>query len=189
MDFKEIESAMEALLFAAGEPVSISHIAEALELEKEDARAIMDRFMSDYNYRRGGLRILKLEDNYQIATRPEHRDVIRKLLEPASNPELSRAALEVLSIVAYNQPIIKSLIEQVRGVDCSGVLNKLLARNLIEERGRHHSPGKPILYGTTKEFLRCFGLSSIQDLPGVDMLSAMEQVKIDNQQMRLPLAE
>lgn len=185
MDLKEMGSVVEALLFAAGEPVSVTHIAETLEMDIPTMRSFLDDFMSSYNYKRGGLRIIRMDDNYQICTRPEHYDYVRKLLEPSKNQELSRAALEVLSVIAYNQPIIKSVIEQVRGVDCSGVINKLLARDLIEEKGRHNSPGRPILYGTTREFLRCFGLTSLQELPGVDMLATMEQVKIDNEQLSI----
>ena len=171
----ELHNSIEAMLFASGNPVKISGIANVFEISEEDAEKLMSEFLSAYNFRNTGLRIIKIEDSYQICTRTEHFDVIRKLLLPTKYPDLSKAALEVLSIVAYNQPVIKSVIEQVRGVDCSGVINKLLSRELIEERGRHNSPGKPILYGTTQEFLRCFGLSSIDELPGVDVLADMVQ--------------
>ena len=167
----ELHNTIEAMLFAAGNPVKISKIAEVLELPEDGAEKIMSDFFSEYNFRKTGLRIIRIEDCYQICTRTEHFESVRKLLLPTKYPDLSKAALEVLSIVAYNQPVIKSVIEQVRGVDCTGVINKLLSRDLIEERGRHNSPGKPILYGTTQEFLRCFGLSSIDELPGVDVLA------------------
>lgn len=170
----------EAMLFAAGTPVSVQKFATALEAEPLQMQEMLDGFMSRYNYKHGGLRIIQLEDSYQICTRSEHFDSIQTLLNPAKSPELSRAALEVLSIIAYHQPVIKSVVEQVRGVDCSGIINKLLSRNLIEERGRHPSPGKPILYGTTQEFLRCFGLSTIDELPGVDLLAGMEQVTLEH---------
>lgn len=180
MTVQELDAMFEAMLFAAGMPVSIQKFATALEEEPLKMQEMLDGFMSRYNYKHGGLRIIQLEDSYQICTRSEHFDSIQTLLNPAKSPELSRAALEVLSIVAYHQPVIKSVVEQVRGVDCSGVINKLLSRNLIEERGRHPSPGKPILYGTTQEFLRCFGLSSIDELPGVDLLAGMEQVTLEH---------
>lgn len=179
MDQQELDAMLEAMLFAGGEAVSVQRLAAALEQEPVKMKELMDGFMSRYNYKRSGLRIIQLEESYQICTRSEHFDAIQRLLSPASSPELSRAALEVLSIVAYHQPVIKSVIEQVRGVDCSGVINKLLARDLIEERGRHPSPGKPILYGTTQEFLRCFGLSSLEELPGTDLLAGMEQLTME----------
>ena len=171
----ELCNVIEAMLFAAGGPVKGTKLAEVLEISEGKIESVMAEFLSEYNYRRTGLHIIRIEDCYQICTRTEHFEPIRKLLLPTKYPDLSKAALEVLSIVAYNQPVIKSVIEQVRGVDCSGVINKLLSRDLIEERGRHNSPGKPILYGTTQEFLRCFGLSSIDELPGVDVLAEMVQ--------------
>ncbi len=179
MEQQELDSMLEAMLFAAGAPVSVQRFAVALEEDSLKMQELLDGFMSRYNYKHGGLRIIKLEDSYQICTRSEHFESIQILLNPAKSPDLSRAALEVLSIVAYHQPVIKSVIEQVRGVDCSGVINKLLSRDLIEERGRHPSPGKPILYGTTQEFLRCFGLSSLEELPGTDLLAGMEQLTLE----------
>lgn len=186
MDQPELDSMLEAMLFAAGTAVSVQKLASALEEEPLKMQEIMNGFMSRYNYKRGGLRIIQLEESYQICTRSEHFEPIQRLLSPAASPDLSRAALEVLSIVAYHQPVIKSVIEQVRGVDCSGVINKLLARDLIEERGRHPSPGKPILYGTTQEFLRCFGLSSLDELPGTDLLAGMEQITLEQMKQEHP---
>ncbi len=171
----ELCNTIEAMLFAAGELVQCSKIADVLEKSEEEMTDIIDEFVSEYNFKRSGLRIIKIDKSYQICTRAEYFEPIRRLLLPTKYPDLSRAALEVLSVVAYNQPVIKSVIEEVRGVDCSGVINKLLSRDLIEERGRHNSPGRPILYGTTQEFLRCFGLTSLDDLPGVDVLSEMVQ--------------
>ncbi len=171
----ELFNVIEAMLFAAGNPVACEKIASVLDIPQEKMTGIMQEFLSEYNYRKTGLRIIRIEDSYQICTRTEHFEQIQDLLLPTKYPDLSKAALEVLSIVAYNQPVIKSVIEEVRGVDCSGVINKLLSRDLIEERGRHNSPGRPILYGTTQEFLRCFGLSSIDELPGSDVLAEMVQ--------------
>lgn len=167
----EIYNTIEAMLFAAGNPVKGKAIAEVLGIE--DEQELMEGFLSEYNFKKTGLKVIRIEDSYQLCTRTEYYEEIRELLLPTKYPDLSRAALEVLSIVAYNQPVIKSVIEQVRGVDCSGVINKLLLRDLIEERGRHNSPGRPILYGTTQEFLRCFGLSSLDELPGVEVLAEM----------------
>lgn len=180
----ELFNTIEAMLFASGEPVSVLKMSEALDIPKDELSGIMDEFLSEYNYRKSGLRVIKMDDSFQLCTRTEYFEPIRKLLLPSRYPDLSRAALEVLSIVAYNQPVIKSVIEQVRGVDCSGVINKLLSRELIEERGRHPSPGRPIMYGTTQEFLRAFGLSSIDDLPGVDVLAEMVNA---SEQLTIPM--
>ena len=183
-DKNELFNTIEAMLFASGDPVSVSSLAEALEIDKDELSVIMEEFTSEYNYKKSGLHVIRINNSYQLCTRTEYVEPIRKLLLPTKYPDLSRPALEVLSIIAYNQPVIKSVIEQVRGVDCSGIINKLLSRDLIEERGRHNSPGRPILYGTTQEFLRAFGLSSIDDLPGADALSEMINA---SEQLTIPM--
>lgn len=158
-------SALEAMLFAAGEPVEIDKAASVLEIETDEAAALADNLQKEYEKRNGGVRILKLGDSYQMCSAKEYINHIRALLELKKNTPLSQAALEVLAIVAYNQPVTKAFIEQVRGVDCSGVLRSLNEKELIEERGRLDLPGKPLLYGTTNNFLRCFTLQSLDDLP------------------------
>ena len=158
-------AALEAMLFAAGEPVEIDKVASVLEIKTEKAVALADDLQKEYENRNGGMRILKLGDTYQMCSAKEYITHIRALLELKKNTPLSQAALEVLAIVAYNQPVTKAFIEQVRGVDCSGVLRSLNEKELIEERGRLDLPGKPLLYGTTNNFLRCFTLSSLDDLP------------------------
>lgn len=158
-------SALEAMLFAAGEPVEIDKVASVLEIETDEAAALADNLQKEYEKRNGGVRILKLGDTYQMCSAKEYINHIRALLELKKNTPLSQAALEVLAIVAYNQPVTKAFIEQVRGVDCSGVLRSLNEKELIEERGRLDLPGKPLLYGTTNNFLRCFTLQSLDDLP------------------------
>ena len=158
-------AALEAMLFAAGEPVEIDKVASVLEIETDKAVALADNLQKEYEQRKGGMRILKLGDTYQMCSAKEYITHIRALLELKKNTPLSQAALEVLAIVAYNQPVTKAFIEQVRGVDCSGVLRSLNEKELIEERGRLDLPGKPLLYGTTNNFLRCFTLSSLDDLP------------------------
>lgn len=158
-------AALEAMLFAAGEPVEIDKVASVLEIKTEKAVALADDLQKEYEKRNGGMRILKLGDTYQMCSAKEYITHIRALLELKKNTPLSQAALEVLAIVAYNQPVTKAFIEQVRGVDCSGVLRSLNEKELIEERGRLDLPGKPLLYGTTNNFLRCFTLSSLDDLP------------------------
>ena len=168
MDIKTLEAAIEAILFASGEPVALDKIAQILEIDKPTAAKIIGSLSERKNTESSGLKIIRTESSYQMVTKPEFAPYVRKALEIRRNTPLSPAAMEALAIVAYNQPVTKGYIEQVRGVDCSSILNNLVAKNLVEERGRLEVPGRPILYGTTLEFLKCFGLGSIRDLPEVD---------------------
>ena len=156
---------LEAVLFASGEPVSLARLAEVLELDEETALRLAEDLKNDYNTRAGGLGIVRLDDRYQMVTRRDYADYIRKTMDIRRNTPLSQAAMEVLAIVAYNQPVTRAFIEQVRGVDCGAVVQGLAAKNLIEEKGRLELPGRPLLYGTTADFLRCFGVSSLSELP------------------------
>lgn len=161
----QYKACIEAMLFAAGEPVEADKMAQVLVLKPEEVIKIVSALQNEYLSRESGLRILKLGDCYQMCSGKEYIEDIRALLELKKNTPLSQAALEVLAIVAYNQPVTKAFIEQVRGVDCSGVLRSLSEKVLIEEKGRLDLPGRPLLYGTTENFLRCFGLESLEDLP------------------------
>ncbi len=161
----QYKACIEAMLFAAGEPVEADKMAQVLTLKPEEVIKIVSALQNEYLSRESGLRILKLGDCYQMCSGKEYIEDIRALLELKKNTPLSQAALEVLAIVAYNQPVTKAFIEQVRGVDCSGVLRSLSEKVLIEEKGRLDLPGRPLLYGTTENFLRCFGLESLEDLP------------------------
>ena len=161
----QYKACIEAMLFAAGEPVEADKMAQVLALKSEEVIKIVSALQNEYLSRESGLRILKLGDCYQMCSGKEYIEDIRALLELKKNTPLSQAALEVLAIVAYNQPVTKAFIEQVRGVDCSGVLRSLSEKVLIEEKGRLDLPGRPLLYGTTENFLRCFGLESLEDLP------------------------
>ncbi len=165
MEIKEYQAAAEAVLFASGEPVSISRLAEVLELDADTTQRLTDDLMNAINMRAGGLRVVRLDDQYQMCTREDYAGYIRKALDIRRNTPLSQAALEVLAIVAYNQPVTRAFIDQVRGVDCGAVVQGLVAKNLIEEKGRLELPGRPLLYGTTADFLRSFSLSSIEQLP------------------------
>ncbi|MBE6818280.1 MAG: SMC-Scp complex subunit ScpB [Ruminococcaceae bacterium] len=158
-------AAIEAMLFAAGEPVEAEKIATVLEMKSEKVVELITSLQQEYESRNSGICILKLGDSFQMCSAKAYLDVIRTLLELKKNTPLSQAALEVLAIVAYNQPVTKAFIEQVRGVDCSGVLRSLTEKALIEEKGRLDLPGRPLLYGSTENFLRCFGLESLDDLP------------------------
>lgn len=164
----EFFNTAEALLFVSGEPVSIPRFSEILEMPEATVEKLMTEMINEYNYQRRGMKLIRLENSYQLVTRSEYFDYVVKMVTSGQRKVLSPSVLEVLSIVAYNQPVTKAAIEHVRGVDSSYSISKLLERNLIEQRGRLELPGRPLLYGTTDEFLRCFGLESLKDLPALD---------------------
>lgn len=157
--------ALEAVIFAGGEPIHIDKLVEAMQLEKGFVLELIDALSEKLDSADSGIRLAKLEDCYQLCTKSEYADYVRRAFEIRRNTPLSQAALEVLAVVAYNQPVTKAFVEQVRGVDCSGVIGSLSEKGLIEEKGRLDLPGRPLLYGTTPVFLRCFGLESINELP------------------------
>lgn len=167
MDKREIKSIIEGLLFAWGDPLEIKDISQVLNIKVEELEPIMKELMDDLDYNRRGLRIIRFNNSFQIGTRPEHFNYISKLNHNKNKRNLSNAALETLSIIAYKQPIIKSDIENIRGVRCDRALLTLVERNLVKEVGRLDRPGRPILYGTTEEFLKYFGLESLDDLPAL----------------------
>lgn len=165
MDRKQVQAAIEAVLFAAGEPTSLDRLVETLELDTETVQSLVDETMKTINARDGGVMMVQMDDSYQLCTRKEYADYVRRALALHRNVPLSQAAMEVLAIVAYNQPVTRAFIDQVRGVDCGAVLQGLVAKSLVEEKGRLELPGRPLLYGTTLHFLRCFGLQSLAQLP------------------------
>lgn len=165
MKNKELISAFEAVLFASGEPISIERLAQVFEISPDEVVEYMDILSEKYEKNDSGLVVVRLENTYQMATKEKFADYIKKAFDIRRRTPLSSAALEVLAVVAYNQPVTKAFIEQVRGVDCSGVVSTLVEKGLIEERGRLELPGKPLLYGTTKNFLRCFSISDLSELP------------------------
>lgn len=165
MEKQKIKAAIEAVLFAAGAPVEADRLANALETQLKTVKEAADELITEYNASVRGLTIIKLNDSYQMCNKKEYGEFIRRVMDLRRNTPLSQAALEVLAVVAYNQPVTKAFVEQVRGVDCSGVIGSLTTKGLIEERGRLELPGRPLLYGTTENFLRCFQLSSLDDLP------------------------
>lgn len=181
MEIKQYQAAVEAIVFASGEPVPLSRIALALELDEETTARIADDWVQDINTRGGGLTALKLDDRYQLCSSKECAGYVRKAMDIRRNTPLSQAAMEVLAIIAYNQPVSRPFVEQVRGVDCSAVMQGLQQKGLIEERGRMDLPGRPLLYGTTPNFLRCFGVSSIEQLPPLPQKqeNAMDETTIE----------
>lgn len=156
---------IEAMLFAAGEPVEAAKIAEILELDVENVTKMLASLADIYEERNSGISLIRIDGKYQLCTKEEYADDVRKLLEIKKNTPLSQAAFEVLAIIAYNKTVTKSFIEQIRGVDCSGSIANLVQKGLIEEKGRLDLPGRPLVYGTTDRFLRCFSLNSLEDLP------------------------
>lgn len=162
---KRLIAAAQAVLFAVGEPLEYTKLAEVLSVDCDTMLEIIDELDKKLNAEDSGICLLKLDTKYQLCSRKEFIEEIRAVLDLKRNAPLSQAAFEVLAIVAYNQPITKPYIEQIRGVDCSGVVNTLCQRGLIEEKGRLDVPGRPVLYGTTPDFLRCFSLSGLSDLP------------------------
>ena len=165
MEMKDIESAVEGILFAAGEPVEVQRLCAVLELDRETVDAVVRALADRYAYERRGMRILTLEDRYQMCSAPEHAEIIRRALETRKPPQLSQPALEALAVIAYFQPATRAFVEQIRGVDSAYTVKLLAERGLIEEAGRLAAPGRPALFRTTTLFLRCFGLSSLEDLP------------------------
>lgn len=177
-EMKEIEAAVEGILFASGEPVHIDRICLAAELDRPTAELVLQKLMDYYSFERRGMRLLRLEDSWQLCSAPEYADVIRRAFEIRKPAKLSQPALEVLTIIAYYQPTTRAYVDQIRGVDSSYTVGLLLDRHLIEECGRLQVPGRPRLYRTTKAFLRAFHLNSLEDLPEMPGLETDGQLRI-----------
>ncbi|MBQ9484334.1 MAG: SMC-Scp complex subunit ScpB [Ruminiclostridium sp.] len=165
MTLAEGIAAIEAVMFAYGDPITIEKLSEASGVDQETCVKLVDRLEQQYNVRESGLRVLRINNGFQIAARTEYADNIKKALETKKQQPLTQAAMETLAIVAYNQPVTNAFVEQVRGIDSSSVMRNLVERDLLEEAGRLDLPGRPISYRTTDTFLRCFGLSRIEELP------------------------
>lgn len=165
MEIKEKLGAIEAVLFASGEPVELYRLSEACQLDVGAIPAMIRLINERYDDCGSGICIKKLDSSYQMCTREEFAPQIRAVLETKKNTPLSNAAMEALTIIAYNQPVSKGFVENVRGIDSSSVINNLVEKGLVEEAGRLDIPGKPLVYRTTPGFLRSFGLSSISELP------------------------
>ena len=190
MDMKEIESAIEGILFASGEPIQEERICTALELDRPTVQQILQKLMDYYAYERRGIRLLHIEDSWQLCSAPDYADIIRKAFEIRKPAKLSQPALEVLTIIAYYQPTTRAYVDQIRGVDSSYTMGLLLDRKLIEECGRLQVPGRPRLYRTTKNFLRAFHLTSLEDLPEMPDLAGEGQMRLgENGEILDPGAE
>lgn len=184
MKNSELTAAMEAVLFASGEPMSLDRLSQIFELSPEKTEKALLSLGESLKAQGRGIELLQLENTWQLATVKSYAGYIKKAFDIRRKTPLSPAALEVLAVIAYNQPVTKAFIEQVRGVDCSSVVATLAEKELIEERGRLELPGRPLLYGTTKNFLRCFSISDLSELPPLpkenqNVADVAEQLEMD----------
>ena len=179
MDKKEMEAAVESILFASGEPVNIERICVALAIDRPTAERILQGLMDYYAYERRGMRLLKIEDCWQLCSAPDYAEAIRRAFEIRKPAKLSQPALEVLTIIAYYQPVTRAYVDQIRGVDSSYTMSLLIDRGMIEECGRLQVPGRPRQYRTTKQFLRWFHLSSLDELPAMPDMGNDGQMRLN----------
>ena len=178
MEREELQRAIEAILFASGERIDIKRFCEVLEVDPDEVEQAADALSNTYAYERRGIRILKLEKGYQMVSAGEQSAYVTRALETRKPPKLSSSQLETLTIIAYYQPATKAMVEQIRGVDSSYSVAALLNKKLIEEAGRLNVPGRPIQYKTTPDFLRTFGLSSLEELPPIDKIAFGEPIEL-----------
>ena len=176
MEITELQRIIEAILFAAGEPIEVNRLAQSVEVDPADIRQAADASADELAFNRRGIRIIKLENAYQMVSSGEMADYVTKALETRKPPRLSSSQLETLTIIAYYQPATKAMVEQIRGVDSSYSVSALLNKHLIEEAGRLNVPGRPIQYRTTPDFLRTFGMSSLQELPAIEKVDLGEPI-------------
>lgn len=179
MEITELQRAIEAILFAAGEPVELQRLSMVLEQDEKDVTKAVQALADELAFNRRGIRIIRLEKAYQMVSSGEMADYITKALETRKPPKLSASQLEALTIIAYYQPATKAMVEQIRGVDSSYSIGALLNKKLIEDAGRLNVPGRPIQYRTTADFLRVFGLNSLEELPQVDKVELGEPILPD----------
>ena len=178
LEQSDIQRALMAILFAAGEPVEAKRLAATLEVDEDEIHQELQALMDMLSYERSGIRIIRLESAYQMCSSAEMAPYVTKALETRKPPKLSASQLEALTIIAYYQPATKAYVEQLRGVDSSYSISALLTKKLIEECGRLNVPGRPILYRTTPDFLRTFGLSSLEELPEIEKINLQKKPEI-----------
>ena len=189
LELEKIEAAVEAVLFAMGDAVSVDKLAAAIGHDTETTRKLVHQMMDRYNSREGGLEIIELEDSFQLCTRKEYYDTLIKVAKQPKKYVLTDVQLEVLSIVAYKQPVTRQEVEKIRGVNSDHALNRLVEYGLVGEAGRLDAPGRPILFGTTEEFLRNFGVRSTEELPSIqpDLIEEMKSEAEEEVQLKLNL--
>ncbi len=188
------ERIVEAILFAAGDSISLEQLSKALEMTPAVCRKLVEKLKEEYDQGQRGMQILELGGRYQMTTRPLYYEYIKRLYRSVQKVQLTETQLETLAIVAYKQPVTKQEIEDIRGVRSEGVINRLIEYDLIEEVGRLRAPGRPMLLGTTESFLRNFGLKSIKDIPGLtaENIQRLEQMELSDEEEdieQVPLGE
>ena len=181
METDEIKRISEAILFAAGDPVETERLTTLLGVPAEELTDALNQLKDEYSFQRRGIQLVRLEDRWQMVSAAQYSDYIARALETRKPPRLSAAALETLTVIAYYQPATKAFVEQIRGVDSSYTISALLNKSLIEEQGRLAVPGRPILYGTTPDFLRTFGIASIDELPEVELPKLQTAQQLEQQ--------
>ena len=181
MELEELKKAIEAILFASGERMELQRLCKVLETDPDQVELAADELLNTYAFERRGIRILKLDKGYQMVSSGEMAEYVTKAMETKKPPKLSSSQLETLTIIAYYQPATKAMVEQIRGVDSAYSVAALLNKKLIEEAGRLNVPGRPIQYKTTPDFLRTFGLSSLEELPPIDKIAFGEPVELPEQ--------
>ena len=191
MEQNELQRTLMAILFAAGEPVSVQRLAQTLERDPDEIRRETRQLMDALSFHRSGIRIVQLEDAFQMCSAAEQAEFVSRTLETRKPPKLSQSQLETLTVIAYYQPATKAYVEQIRGVDSAYSVSALLTKKLICEAGRLNLPGRPILYRTTPDFLRVFGLESLDELPEIDktQLLSRQQLRIEAEQTTAAPAE
>jgi len=178
MEQEKKEAIIEAVLYAAGRPVEIKELMVLLEINFEEVMEIVEKMKLDMQKANRGLEIIKVDDAYQLCTKKDYYEYIYPIFDKRSKPNLSQAALETLAIIAYNPKITRAQIEAIRGVNSDGTLYKLLEYNLVEEAGKMDAPGRPTMYKTTKNFLKMFGISSLEELPELPRYKVDENEQI-----------
>lgn len=189
MEQNDLQRAIMAILFAAGEPVSTQRLAESLEVDADEIRREAKYLMDTLAFQRSGIRIVLLEDAYQMCSASEQAQYVTKTLETRKPPKLSQSQLETLTVIAYYQPATKAYVEQIRGVDSAYTVGSLTDKGLIEECGRLDVPGRPILYRTTESFLRSFGLSSVSQLPALESFGTEDSGQLTLSDLEQPETE
>lgn len=191
MEQNELQRTLMAILFAAGEPVSVQRLAQTLERDPDEIRRETRQLMDALSFHRSGIRIVQLENAFQMCSAAEQAEFVSRTLETRKPPKLSQSQLETLTVIAYYQPATKAYVEQIRGVDSAYSVSALLTKKLICEAGRLNVPGRPILYRTTPDFLRVFGLESLDELPEIDktQLLSRQQLRIEAEQTTAAPAE
>ena len=187
MEEKNYQAIIEAILFTMGEAVELERIADAIELDKKQTKAILESMMEEYKSDRIGIELIELDGSYQMCTKPEMYEYLIRIAKQPKKRVLTDVLLETLSIIAYKQHVTRTEIEKIRGVSCDHAVNKLVEYNLVKELGRLDAPGRPLLFGTTEEFLRSFGVSSIDDLPVLSSVQIEEFKQEAEAEMQIEL--